>query len=1019
MPTDHYSGANKVDLAANMIAKGLLENNMTYYNAGKTHMEETMLFSELDGIPEDQDFDGIREDYSFQQHNTSAGRGLLYTGGYGQEFIHNIAFWGAALRNGGASFNLAAEANFFDFLLEGYRWMLIGNTTDYSANGRYIARRYPGNNAAIPASDMNLVIDMVGSNNHLRNRLIAMRDNAVQIFPLGNNNKYFWLSDYVSHHEGGYFSSVRMCSSRTIGTESVGHENKLGYWLPYGCTFIYREGDEYIRAGGTVDGFTNIFPLWDWTKIPGVTCPAILHPFDDSDGGTMRSLQNAPFVGSTGNGRYSVTTMDLNKNNDGYNFSAKKAWFHFGTEIIALGAGITGGNLSTTINQSLESGGIVRNDGPVNIGVSSANTSWIHHDNIAYIFPGNPIVNVSNTIESGTTQAGKGKWELIENCEDDTDTPNINECAASDGQVFKAWIDHGSPSAQTPGTYQYIIYPNITTAGIPDEVSYYNSPNFVVTNTPDVQAVVSLTDGLAGIVYYPPGNGNFVATPILVRDGVTFSTNLPCAVLYDGINGEVCISAPNRVPTSIILTVALANVTENITFNLPAGTMAGTSTCMNINFAALTGRVRTHCEGEAGINTVQITGQPQAGQANIVNTNVDGVFSIPNNGLLGVNYTLTPFKNTNPANGVSGFDRVMISRHILQTEALDSPYKMIAADANRSGGITSWDNTLLGRIILGTITEFPNNTSWRFVDAAYTFPNPNNPFAQILPEVISLMPLRLLNQVNFTGIKTGDVNCSTNPGSLIEPCEEELFILAEEKALRENDVFTYALRTENFDNIAAYQFALRFDASKLQYQNIQQGDLNRASKPENFNLTTTNTGLIRTLWLYNEASNPAFTVIDTSLADYASLFLIQFKALQDIPAISDVINLSADDLPGGAWSDGEDCTRNVIMQFMPEGFADNRTNQQTDSENPTNNIRVYPNPTSGALVFEITTDTPAENTIQIYSTTGQQVLRQIVYLEKGNNTIPMENISNWQDGLYFYTITDASGLLRSGKFVKN
>ena len=53
-----------------------------------------------------------------------------------------------------------------------------------------------------------------------------------------------------------------MCSERTVGIETnVNSENKLGYWLPYGLTYIYRHGYEY-------DG---IFPVWDWAILPGVT----------------------------------------------------------------------------------------------------------------------------------------------------------------------------------------------------------------------------------------------------------------------------------------------------------------------------------------------------------------------------------------------------------------------------------------------------------------------------------------------------------------------------------------------------------------------------------------------------------------------------------------------------------------------------------------------------------------------------------------------------------------------------
>ncbi|MEK7829454.1 MAG: HYR domain-containing protein, partial [Acidobacteriota bacterium] len=50
----------------------------------------------------------------------------------------------------------------------------------------------------------------------------------------------------------------------------------------------------------------------------------------------------------------------------------------------------------------------------------------------------------------------------------------------------------------------------------------------------------------------------------------------------------------------------------------------------------------------------------------------------------GYDYTLTPAYNMNPLNGVTTYDLVLITRHILNVELLGSPYKMIAADVNKS-----------------------------------------------------------------------------------------------------------------------------------------------------------------------------------------------------------------------------------------------------------------------------------------------------------------------------------------------
>ncbi|MEL6867798.1 MAG: hypothetical protein AAFP19_25460, partial [Bacteroidota bacterium] len=46
--------------------------------------------------------------------------------------------------------------------------------------------------------------------------------------------------------------------------------------------------------------------------------------------------------------------------------------------------------------------------------------------------------------------------------------------------------------------------------------------------------------------------------------------------------------------------------------------------------------------------------------------------------LMGEDYALTPEKDDHPLNGISTFDLILISRHILGIEALDSPYKLIA-----------------------------------------------------------------------------------------------------------------------------------------------------------------------------------------------------------------------------------------------------------------------------------------------------------------------------------------------------
>jgi hypothetical protein len=128
---------------------------------------------------------------------------------------------------------------------------------------------------------------------------------------------------------------------------------------------------------------------------------------------------------------------------------------------------------------------------------------------------------------------------------------------------------------------------------------------------------------------------------------------------------------------------------------------------------------------------------------------------------IGEDFVITPEKDTLPLNGVSTFDLVLIRRHILGADTLDSPYKIIAADINKSGAVSTFDIVEIRKLILVINTSFPNNTSWRFVDASYVFPNPSNPFAEPFPE--SIFVNDLINDeldVNFVAIKIGDVNNS-------------------------------------------------------------------------------------------------------------------------------------------------------------------------------------------------------------------------------------------------------------------
>lgn len=126
-------------------------------------------------------------------------------------------------------------------------------------------------------------------------------------------------------------------------------------------------------------------------------------------------------------------------------------------------------------------------------------------------------------------------------------------------------------------------------------------------------------------------------------------------------------------------------------------------------------------------------------------------------------YRIQASKDGNYLNGVSTLDLVLIQRHILGLDKLDSPYKIIAADIDDSHSISALDLIELRKLILGIYDELPNNESWRFVEESFKFLDPLNPFPY--SENIQLDDLdHEVSKADFIAVKIGDVNNTAYSG---------------------------------------------------------------------------------------------------------------------------------------------------------------------------------------------------------------------------------------------------------------
>jgi hypothetical protein len=129
----------------------------------------------------------------------------------------------------------------------------------------------------------------------------------------------------------------------------------------------------------------------------------------------------------------------------------------------------------------------------------------------------------------------------------------------------------------------------------------------------------------------------------------------------------------------------------------------------------------------------------------------------------GKNYILDFAKSGSILNGLSTFDLLQVQKHILNREILKSPFKMLAADVNNSGSISTSDLILLKRALLGLTTSFEKVPIWQFVPLENGFMNIAAPLLGLNLNAFMVQNLQspILDK-DFIGVKAGDINNSAS-----------------------------------------------------------------------------------------------------------------------------------------------------------------------------------------------------------------------------------------------------------------
>lgn len=495
-PNQSHKGQNRVWVSIITIYKGCITDDPQLVEKGYTSLASTLTIEQAQGN------EGIKADHSFHQH-----RPQLYSGGYGLGYVRDMAEMLAIAHQTvfAGLFTTEKKEILSHLALKGHQLLEYRDVADFGTIGRNITRANGVSGIDTVTLNNLSLIDPVQATDYAQWKAHLTGGT----FPAAyRGNNYFWKSDIMTQHGSNYYLSAKVISTRTAGTESLNGENLKGFNLPLGATNIMTHGREY----------SNIFPVWDWTKIPGTT--AVNHP-------ASVLLQwylygSNQFAGGASDGKAGLIAYEHSYNG----IQAKKAYFFLGDAMLCLGAGINALGIQTvhtTVNQAFLNGDVVINAGNKTEQLNEKSKQfrdlqWVYHDGVGYVFPEASPVTISKAPQSGN-------WKSI-------NVAGSNEPVTRD--VFSCWFAHGT--APTDAHYQYIVVPAATKETFlaskePGKIK-------VVSNTADIQAVSY--DDYYAIVFYEPGT-------VVMPDGLSISSRMKATVLIRHTSGGYRITAADPV----------------------------------------------------------------------------------------------------------------------------------------------------------------------------------------------------------------------------------------------------------------------------------------------------------------------------------------------------------------------------------------------------------------------------------------------------------------------------------------
>lgn len=512
--------------------------------------------------------DGFYTDGSFVQHEAHP-----YSGGYGLSMLSTLVDIMYVLNN--TRFQMIDESvnNQYSWVFDTFQPIIYNGNLFANVRGREVYR-----NTSEAAAGKAAIVSMITMAQYAPDSAKAQLESLIKCYLNSNSTEYeksvsiafsdyttklrnddsvqarnsynktfvFGNMDRVTSHNEKYGVSISLNSTRIWKYEAINGENMNGWYLGDGMIYIYTDGYDYDY---------DFYHYVDKYKLPGTTVSSAERKEENVSGGIYNG---SAFAGGVTIGEYGIAVLDLTPSKNNYFNSklyARKSYFMFDNEIVALGSGIkdtSGYDISTIIENRKwnSSDKLTVNGSEINLNANNAYTKDVtsmHFTNMGgYVFFDSVKVKLEKATTSGTT-------------------------------FFEAWVAHGTnPKGES---YSYVYLPEAT---VEETTAYQQSPDVkIISNTDKVHAVQETKLGVTGYVFWEAGSCN----------GVTVDS--ACTLMVKEENGKVTVSVsdPTHSLENAKITIKLSSLGSNITSdsNINA-TVNGDTLTLDVDFLGNVGQ---------------------------------------------------------------------------------------------------------------------------------------------------------------------------------------------------------------------------------------------------------------------------------------------------------------------------------------------------------------------------------------------------------------------------------------------